>query len=105
MHCLVRGQAPCDYTVLVVPRGEACSIRSANARRNCWKRGDRRGCDVRLSPREREVLDCVVRNLANKEIASRLNISERTVKFHVSALLAKFKVRDRVSLMRERSWA
>ena len=59
------------------------------------------GCDVRLSPREKDVLDCVVRNLANKEIAVRLNISERTVKFHVSALLAKFKVRDRVSPMRE----
>ena len=54
-----------------------------------------------MSPREREVLECVLRNLSNKEIGARLNVSERTVKYHVSALLAKFNVRDRVSLMRE----
>ena len=57
--------------------------------------------DQPLSPREREVLECVLRNLSNKEIGARLNVSERTVKYHVSALLAKFNVRDRVSLMRE----
>ncbi|PYU28264.1 MAG: hypothetical protein DMG31_20555, partial [Acidobacteria bacterium] len=59
------------------------------------------GSEVHLSPREREVLECVLRNLSNKEIGARLNVSERTVKYHVSALLAKFNVRDRVSLMRE----
>ena len=35
----------------------------------------------------------------SKEIAAKLNISARTVKFHVSALLAKFNVRNRLSLM------
>jgi predicted ArsR family transcriptional regulator len=39
--------------------------------------------------------------LANKEIACELNLSERTVKFHVSSLLAKFKVHSRMELMRE----
>jgi DNA-binding NarL/FixJ family response regulator len=38
-------------------------------------------------------------NLANKEIASRFNISERTVKFHVSNLLSKFGVRRRADLI------
>jgi DNA-binding NarL/FixJ family response regulator len=46
-----------------------------------------------LSPREQEVLETLLENLANKEIARRFNISERTVKFHVSNLLAKFNVR------------
>jgi DNA-binding CsgD family transcriptional regulator len=59
------------------------------------------GPEVRLSPREREVLEWLLRNLSNKEIGAQLNVSERTVKYHVSALLAKFNVRDRVSLMRE----
>lgn len=100
MHCLVRGQTPCDYTVLVVPRGSLLDPVGLRAT-ELLEAGRSAGSDVRLSPRERDVLDCVVRNLANKEIAAQLNISERTVKFHVSALLAKFKVRDRVSLMRE----
>ena len=52
-----------------------------------------------LSRREREVLDALLENLANKEIASRLNISERTVKFHVSNLLSKFGVRRRADLI------
>jgi DNA-binding NarL/FixJ family response regulator len=52
-----------------------------------------------LSPREQEVLEPLLANLANKEIASRFNISERTVKFHVSNLLAKFNVRRRADLI------
>jgi hypothetical protein len=42
-----------------------------------------------------------MRSLANKEIAAALNLSERTVKFHVSSLLAKFRVRGRMELVRE----
>lgn len=53
----------------------------------------------RLSRREREVLDALLENLSNKEIASKLQISERTVKFHVSSLLAKFGVRRRTDLI------
>ena len=44
-----------------------------------------------------------MKSLANKEIASDLNLSERTVKFHVSSLLAKFRVRGRMELVREAS--
>jgi Bacterial regulatory proteins, luxR family len=42
-----------------------------------------------------------MRSQANKEIAATLNLSERTVKFHVSSLLAKFRVRGRMELVRE----
>lgn len=52
-----------------------------------------------LSRREHEVMDSLLENLSNKEIASRLNISERTVKFHVSNLLAKYGVRRRADLI------
>jgi DNA-binding NarL/FixJ family response regulator len=52
-----------------------------------------------LSRREEEVLDSLLENLANKEIANKLNISERTVKFHVSNLLSKFGVRRRADLI------
>ena len=54
---------------------------------------------ARLSRREREVLDALLENLSNKEIASKLNMSERTAKFHVSNLLAKYGVRRRADLI------
>jgi DNA-binding CsgD family transcriptional regulator len=52
-----------------------------------------------ISQRETQVLDGIFGRLSNKEIADRLHISERTVKFHVSNLLAKFKVATRTDLL------
>lgn len=48
-----------------------------------------------LSDREMEVLNCVVRGMSNKEIATLLGISHQTVKNHVTAILRKFGVEDR----------
>jgi DNA-binding NarL/FixJ family response regulator len=42
-----------------------------------------------LTTRESEVLTMLAEGASNKEIAGRLNISEHTVKFHVSSILAK----------------
>jgi len=42
-----------------------------------------------LTPRESEVLQMLANGLANKEIATRLSISEHTVKFHVASILGK----------------
>lgn len=54
-----------------------------------------------LTPREQEVLRQVQLGLGNKEIAWNLHISERTVKYHVTSLLRKFEVRDRIGLLRK----
>src|SRR5579864_2275917 len=48
-----------------------------------------------LTARERDVLRLVVEGLANKQIAQRLGIGEKTIKTHVSRVLAKLGVEDR----------
>ena len=52
-----------------------------------------------LTPREREVLDELLKNLPNKEIAKNLRISGRTAKFHVSNVMAKYGVKRRADLL------
>ncbi len=54
----------------------------------------------RLTPREREVLDLVVRGKMNKEIAEELAIHERTVKLHRTSITSKLQVHSVAELTR-----
>jgi DNA-binding NarL/FixJ family response regulator len=56
--------------------------------------------DDPLTARELEVLQSLAQGLANKQIAQALNISEHTVKFHVSAIYAKLGVTNRTEAVR-----
>lgn len=50
---------------------------------------------VALTPREVEVLGCVAKGMANKEIAERLGTASGTVKMHIQNILAKLGAADR----------
>jgi DNA-binding NarL/FixJ family response regulator len=54
------------------------------------------GLPTDLTPREREVLECMAHGLTNGEIAQRFVVSEATIKTHVGRVLAKTHSRDRV---------
>jgi DNA-binding NarL/FixJ family response regulator len=49
-----------------------------------------------LTPREEDILDCVAIGQTNKEIAIKLNISEKTVKHYMTTIMHKLCVRNRV---------
>lgn len=102
MQCMVRGQCPSDYLIMVPAAPENLCDLSEKAQK-LLEAGHSVKASVKLTRREEEVLDAIFRSLGNKEISCELNISERTVKFHVSSLLSKFKVRSRRELLREAS--
>ena len=62
-----------------------------------WRRG-RRGYGEQLSPREVEVIQLVARGMTNKEVASTLFISPRTVHRHLSSAMRKLEVSSRTAL-------
>ncbi len=102
MQCLVRGQNPTEFQVMVPAENSLVSRLVARAE-ELLREGRSIACPTSLSARQREVLDAVLSNRANKEIASKLNITVRTVKFHISSLLSKFGVETRAELARRAS--
>jgi DNA-binding CsgD family transcriptional regulator len=99
MQCLVRGHDPDDFVVLVPAEGNLVD-RFRSRAKELLEEGRAASKPASLSRRQSEILLSVIRNRANKEIASRLNITVRTVKFHISSLLNKFGVDNRTELAR-----
>src|SRR5216684_4103852 len=89
VHCLMRNQVPNDFKVMVPAEEDLLDGLRQRARKLIH------ACPLiqasfQLTGRQQEVLRGVQQGLSNKEIGTSLNLSERTVKFHVSALLLKF---------------
>jgi DNA-binding NarL/FixJ family response regulator len=70
-----------DGNVLLAPEAASSLVRGSAANT--------------LTPREREVLAGIAEGRSNREIARLLRVSEKTVKAHVSSVLAKLGVQDR----------
>ena len=100
VQCMMRGQTPKDFGVLVAADEDLLDGLEKHADKliqHCQILQSQ----VRLTRREQEVLREVLQISSNKAIAEKVNISVRTVKFHVSSLLAKFRVASRMDLMRK----
>ncbi|MGA7906013.1 MAG: helix-turn-helix transcriptional regulator [Candidatus Sulfotelmatobacter sp.] len=50
--------------------------------------------EIKVTPRDREVLDLLVQGCSNKEIAGQLNISPRTVKQHLRTLFLRAGIKE-----------
>ena len=77
-----------DGHLLLAPEAAGSLVRSTD------NRGPGAALDT-LTSREREVLAELTKGQSNREIARALRVSEKTVKAHVSAVLAKLGVQDR----------
>src|SRR5215472_7889390 len=90
-------------TVRAIFRGESC-VAPSLAARLLIQMGKRTELAASkpvndLTTREEEILALVSNGMTNKEIANRLRLTERTVKHHMTSIMRKAKVRNRVEAM------
>ena len=95
-----------DFLTKTTPKGELLAAVKRSLERDARQRAERdrvRALHTRLellTPREREVLSHVVRGRLNKQIAGDLNIHERTVKLHRTAITTKLDLHSVAELTR-----
>ncbi len=90
---------PVDGEALIAAVRKALE-RHAGERKRSLEREACRGLVARLSAREREVLEHVIRGRLNKQIAADLDIAEQTVKQHRGRVMEKMAVRSVPDLVR-----
>lgn len=57
------------------------------------------GVSEQLTEREIDVVELVCEGMSNKQIASRLEIEEKTVKFHLTSVYRKLQIKTRLELV------
>lgn len=82
----------------VLPTQMTRTLFSEIAREAVSNGGFENSDSVRMTPREREVLDLIAEGLSNKAIAKRLEISTHTVKSHVRNIMEKLTLHTRLQL-------
>jgi two-component system response regulator NreC len=89
IHIIMRGDVYVDPSMVRTLLGDA--VKPANAHP---------GATEKLTPRETEVLKCIVEGYTNRQIGEQLNISVRTVEGHRANVSAKLGLHSRVELVR-----
>ncbi len=92
LYAIRRGHYPINDMVLAMPE---IASEVLTAFRQMSVDGESVAIYSPLSPRELQVLELVAERQTNKEIASMLEISNQTVKNHISSILRKLAVNDR----------
>lgn len=82
----------------VLPPAMISTLFSQIARDAITRAPDRAHESVRMTPRERQVINLIAEGLSNKEIASRLNIATHTVKSHVRNVMEKLTLHTRLQI-------
>jgi DNA-binding CsgD family transcriptional regulator len=100
VQCLMRNLMPNDFSVMV-PAGKNLLDGLRQRARKLMHACPLIEASFQLTSRQQQVLGGIHQGLSNKAIGMKLNLSERTVKFHISALLVKFNVAGRMGLMRK----
>jgi PAS domain S-box-containing protein len=90
---------PVDEAVLIAAVSQGLD-RHAQRTRDARERGTIGSRVATLTPRERDVLRCVIGGRMNKQIAADLSISEATVKQHRGQVMEKMRVRSVAELVR-----
>lgn len=85
---------------LLLDRVQRAIEDDAERRREAARRAEARALYETLSPREREVMALVVRGKANKQIAAKLDLSQKTIEVHRSAVMRKLRVQNVPDLVR-----
>jgi DNA-binding NarL/FixJ family response regulator len=97
VHSVLRGENLLHQAVLTNPE---LARRVLGEFRSLSDGSGAPAAEIMLSPRELEVLDCLVMGHSNKEIGEALFITEQTVKNHMTSVLRKLQVDDRVAALR-----
>jgi DNA-binding NarL/FixJ family response regulator len=101
MHCeLLRAIRALAAGEVWAPRALLARVVERLRQRVAMQQGSPSALRESLTSREYEVVQAVIRGLTNHEIATRLGISEKTVKTHMRSVFRKLHIRRRVDLLR-----
>ncbi|MDB4913637.1 MAG: hypothetical protein JWM95_1281 [Gemmatimonadetes bacterium] len=82
----------------VLPPSMTHSLFAQIARDVRGRKGEQVLDEVRITPREREVIELIGEGLSNKEIAMRINVATHTVKSHVRNVMEKLSLHTRLQI-------